>query len=48
MDVRGSQDPLGMTLAEMPNSGKIETEETTSNKYGLQLRDGATLPSQNF
>jgi hypothetical protein len=32
MDVRGSRDPMGMTLAEILNSGEIETEETMSRK----------------
>jgi hypothetical protein len=38
-DVRGSQDPMGMTLAEMPNSGEMETKE---------LRNGATHLSSKF
>jgi hypothetical protein len=29
---RGSQEIMGMTLAEMPNSGETETEDTTINK----------------
>ena len=29
-DVRSSQDSMWMTLAEMPNSGEMEPEETTS------------------
>jgi hypothetical protein len=28
MDVKGSQDPMEMTLAEMPNIGETEPEET--------------------
>ena len=29
--VRGSQDTMEMNLAEIPNSGKMELEENTSN-----------------
>jgi hypothetical protein len=29
-NVRGSQDTMGMDLAEMPKSGEMEPEETTS------------------
>jgi hypothetical protein len=31
LDVRGSQDSMGVTLAEMPNSGEMETKVTTSS-----------------
>jgi hypothetical protein len=31
-DVRGSQDPMGMTLAKMTNSVEIEPEETSSRR----------------
>ena len=31
-DVRGSQDPMGMTLAKMANSGEIEYRETISSR----------------
>ena len=31
-DARGSQDSMTMTLAEMPNSGEMELEETTFNR----------------
>jgi hypothetical protein len=30
-DVRGSQDPMGMTLAEISNRGEIESEENMSS-----------------
>jgi hypothetical protein len=34
---------MGMTLAEMPNSGEMEPEETTSSRQtGPQWRDGVT------
>jgi hypothetical protein len=29
--VKGYQDSMGLTLAEMPNSGEVEPEETTSS-----------------
>ena len=31
-DFRGSQEPIVMALAEMPNNGEIELEETTSSR----------------
>ena len=31
-DVRGSQDSMGVTLTEMPNSGEMELEETTPSR----------------
>jgi len=31
-DVKGSQDPMGITLAKIPRSQEIEPEETTSNR----------------
>ena len=31
-DVRGSQDSKQITLAEMPNSGKMELEKITSSR----------------
>jgi len=31
-DVRGSMDPMRMTISEMPNNGEIETEETISSR----------------
>jgi hypothetical protein len=31
-DARGSQDSMTMTLAEMPNSGETELEETISSR----------------
>ena len=31
-DVRGTQDSMWMTLAEMPNSGEMDPEETTSSR----------------
>jgi hypothetical protein len=31
--MRGFQDPVGMTLAQMPNTGEIEPEETTSSGH---------------
>ena len=46
---RGSQDPMGLTLAKIPNRGKTEPEETTSvDSHSHQWRDGATHPSQFF
>jgi hypothetical protein len=40
---------MGMTLAEMPNRGEIEPEETTSrDRHGPQLRHGTTHPSSKF
>ena len=32
LDVRGSQDSMGVTLAKMPNSAEMEPEETTSSR----------------
>jgi hypothetical protein len=50
MDMRGSQNPMGMTMAEIPNSREIEPKETTSskNRHGPLLSDKATHPSQNL
>jgi hypothetical protein len=31
-DIRGSQDSVGVTSTEMPNSGEMEPEETTSSR----------------
>jgi hypothetical protein len=31
-DVRGSQDAMGMTLAEMPNSEEMEPEENSTSR----------------
>lgn len=37
-DARGSQDPMGMALAEMPNRGDVEpVEPTPMNRQGPQL-----------
>ena len=37
LDVRGSQDSMGVTLDEMPNNGERELEESTSSRLtGLQ------------
>jgi hypothetical protein len=33
MDARGTQDTVGLTLAEVLNSGMIEPEETTSSRW---------------
>ena len=32
LNVRGSQDSVGMTLAKIPKSGETEPEETTSSR----------------
>jgi hypothetical protein len=43
-EVRGPQDPMGMILAEMPNSVEMEPKETMV----LYLRYGAIYPSSKF
>jgi hypothetical protein len=47
-DVGGSQDSMGMTLAEMPNKRWNLKKTSPIDRHGPQLRDGATHPSQNF
>jgi hypothetical protein len=40
MEARGSQDPTGMTLAEIPNKEKIEAVETISSGYAWPPFEG--------
>jgi hypothetical protein len=47
-EARGSQDPMGMPLAEIPNKVKIEPLENIPVEwYHPQLWDGAIHPSQD-
>jgi hypothetical protein len=40
---------MGMILTEIPNRGEIEPEDNMpGDRYGPQLREGGTHPSQNF
>jgi hypothetical protein len=46
---RSSQDPTGMTLAEIPNKGERELVEITSRVwYGPPVKNWATHTSQKF
>lgn len=48
-EVRGFQDPVGMLLAEIPNGGQIEPEETTSSRYAWPPVEGwGHSPISNF
>ena len=48
-DVEDYQEPMGMTLIEIPRTREVEPEKTTSSRQTLpDLRDEATHSSQNF
>jgi hypothetical protein len=46
--MRDSQDSMGGTLDEMPNSVESELKESTSSRQSLKRRDGVTNSQSEF